>query len=438
VSTLKILLEAPIYAEMSVCSRGDIMNYYDPELLFYKVGMHGLMDNQLARVAQEIAGYDGDQLLNTPSGDLVPYFVEKYQLEVPTLHKDQAYVDQREGQVAVIDYFARDYGGARAAREITGTHVELTVPFSGDKEMFYVTPTTYNSAPPRAIVTSNAVMIRVAGRDMAPDQVKRQLDSTLADIEQYLNWQRSTSNDFNQRLATSVRQSVEVRKTKLLADRNLVAGLGFPIKQRADMPTTYATPDVRRKLHTPPAAASAPFKPEPVLDEANYRHILNIIENMTVVMERSPTAFAEMGEENIRQHYLVQLNGHFEGAATGETFNHQGKTDILIRVDGRNIFIAECKFWRGEKQFIETIDQILSYLSWRDTKAAIILFNRNKDFTQVLARMQEAMNTHQHRKQGPKVEGETRFRYVFGNPTDHGREIALTVMAFDVPSSSAG
>jgi hypothetical protein len=180
---------------------------------------------------------------------------------------------------------------------------------------------------------------------------------------------------------------------------------------------------VRRKIEPKlPPAPSTPFKPEPVLYEAHYQHILNVIDNMTVVMERSPTAFSEMTEENIRQHYLVQLNGHFEGAATGETFNHQGKTDILVRVDGRNIFIAECKFWRGEKQFIETVDQILSYLSWRDTKAAIILFNRNKDFSQVLAKIKEAMAAHPHRKHGPKVESETRFRYVFGNgpqPRDH-------------------
>ena len=60
-----------------------------------------------------------------------------------------------------------------------------------------------------------------------------------------------------------------------------------------------------------------PVQAEPVLEEAHYQHILNVINNMTLVMERSPTAFQEMGEENIRQHYLVQLNGHFEGAATG-------------------------------------------------------------------------------------------------------------------------
>jgi hypothetical protein len=63
-------------------------------------------------------------------------------------------------------------------------------------------------------------------------------------------------------------------------------------------------------------------------------------------------------------------NGVFKGQATGETFNFQGKTDILIRVEGKNVFIAECKFWKGEKALLATLDQLLSYLSWRDTKAA--------------------------------------------------------------------
>jgi hypothetical protein len=413
------------------------MNYHEPELLFCKAGMHTVMQHQLASVGQEITAYDADRLLNTPTEDLVPYFVEKFQLEVPTLQMDQAFVDQREGKVAVIDYFSRNYDGRRDAHEVTGTHVELTIPFDGDKEMFYIQPTTFDTGPPRAVVASTAIVISVAGRDMTSDHVKRGLDSTLAGINRYLEWQRGTAHDFNQRLTTSVRQSIEARKTKLLGDRNLVAGLGFAMKPRADAQPTYAAPQVRRKVRPLPTSSSVPFKPEPVLDEANYQHILNVIDNMTVVMERSPSAFAEMGEEHIRQHYLVQLNGQFEGAATGETFNHQGKTDILIRVDGRNIFIAECKFWHGEKQFTETVDQILSYLSWRDTKAAIILFNRNKGFTQVLARIKESMDAHQHRKHGPKVEAETRFRYLFGNPADHSREIILTVVAFDVPSSSA-
>jgi hypothetical protein len=179
----------------------------------------------------------------------------------------------------------------------------------------------------------------------------------------------------------------------------------------------------------------APFKPEPVLEEANYRAILDIIQSMALVMERSPTAFAEIGEEDLRQHFLVQLNGQFEGAASGETFNYQGKTDILIREQDRNIFIAECKFWRGEKSFAETLDQILSYLSWRDKKGAVVVFNRNKSFSEVLIKMKEAAKAHPHCKRGPTIEGETRFRYVFGNPSDHNREVILTVLAFDVPTA---
>ena len=154
---------------------------------------------------------------------------------------------------------------------------------------------------------------------------------------------------------------------------------------------------------------------------------------MALVMERSPSAFQTMGEENLRHQFLVQLNGQFEGAAAGETFNFSGKTDILIRVKDRNIFIAECKFWSGEKNFLDTITQLLNYLSWRDTKAAVIIFNRNQNFSGVLNTIQEALPKLPNLKRGPTEEADTRFRSIFGNPSDPHREIILTVLAFDVP-----
>jgi hypothetical protein len=106
------------------------------------------------------------------------------------------------------------------------------------------------------------------------------------------------------------------------------------------------------------------------------------------------TRFNVMGEEDLRQHFLVQLNGQFEGAASGETFNFSGKTDILIREKDRNIFIAECKFWIGGKNFLATITQLLNYLSWRDTKTAVLIFNRNKDFSGVLETIEATLTNH--------------------------------------------
>jgi hypothetical protein len=399
------------------------------ELLFWKGDINSVMDAQLRNAIGEIQGIDPDRLLNTPVDDLVLYIADKYWIEVPVLHRDQALLDEpQETYIEVNDYDRQIH--------VPATLVTPTVPFDGDKDMFLVRPTTYDTASPRAAISDNSVVLKLTLRNSEQDQVKNALNGALNDIERYLGWQRPTIDSFNNNLPTTARQSIEARRERLLRDRNLVSGLGFAVKPRANTPKTYAAPQVRRKIEPRlPSAPSTPFKPEPVLEEAHYQHILNVIDNMTVVMERSPTSFGAMGEEDIRQHYLVQLNGHFEGAATGETFNHQGKTDILIRIEGKNIFIAECKFWRGEKQFIETIDQILSYLSWRDTKAAVILFNRNKGFSQVLAKIKEAMAAHPHRKHGPKEESETRFRYVFGNPSDHSREIIMTVVAFDVPTA---
>ena len=281
------------------------------ELLFHKYDMTAVTHGQLETARKEIASYEANRLLNTSTDDLVAYFANKYRLDVPTLHRDQAAVDQCEGLVQVPDYFSDDYGRPRA---VTGTHIELTVPYSGDREMFFVRPNTFDFNPPRASVGEGHVTLMVTGRALEPEQVKKALETALSEIEKYFGWQKPTLDQFNSQLEHNVREAIEARKKKLLADRSLVANLGFPLKVRPDAQRTYSAPQVRRKITpAPPPASQAAYKPEPALDEANYRAILDIINSMTLVMERSPSAFSEMGEEDLRRHYLVQLNGHFEG-----------------------------------------------------------------------------------------------------------------------------
>jgi hypothetical protein len=115
----------------------------------------------------------------------------------------------------------------------------------------------------------------------------------------------------------------------------------------------------------------------------------------------------EVGNGELLLRYVrTDQNGEAIRQATGETFNFQGKTDILIRVEGKNVFIAECKFWKGEKAFLLTIDQLLSYLSWRDTKTAILVFNRNADFSAVIAKIAESVPTHPNFKRDLGRSGE--------------------------------
>ena len=206
------------------------------------------------------------------------------------------------------------------------------------------------------------------------------------------------------------------------------------MKERPGSERTFVAPEVRRKLSpTMPPASAAPFKPEPTLSPNDYEHILRVLENMVRVMERSPSAFASMDEEALRSHFLVQLNGHYEGQATGETFNYEGKTDILVRSEGKNVFIAECKFWSGPKKLVETIDQLLGYSGWQDTKVAVIVFNRKRDFSKVLAAIPETVKSHPNFKRELPGSSETTFKYRFAHRDDRNRQMMLTVLAFDVP-----
>jgi len=406
------------------------------DLLFFKVEAFGVQEQQRRAVDAEIAGMDGNRLLNTNVDDLVGYVVDKFRIDAPELDEANMTVDQREAQRDVSGdprRFAYHMGDGRPVH-VTGTEVIVEVPFSGDPQMFRVRPNTYDTGPPRGEVSGNTLVFRYWSDTPQGDQVKGALNGWLRDVKRYLQWQSESFKGFNDALAGSARTAITQRREKLLANQNLVTGLGIALKRRPGTAATYTAPEVKRKIAPKlPPASTGTFKPEPILEEAEYQHILDVIEGMVKVMERSPKAFHGIDEEALRTHFLVQLNGHYEGGATGETFNYQGKTDILIRSGDRNIFIAECKFWYGPAKLTETIDQLLGYLSWRDSKAAILLFNRNRDFSKVVEAVPGVVRTHPNFQKDEGKRGETAFRYAFRHRDDAAKILHLTVMAFDIP-----
>ncbi len=285
-----------------------------------------------------------------------------------------------------------------------------------------------------ADIKGTNLSVSIKGTSLTTDQVKRHIETTISEINVYLSRLRENAKGINAQIVPIALETATRRKSKLLSDRNLVASLGFKITERTETANTYVATEVRRVIKpSSPQASTTPFKPEPVLADTDYEHILKVIQGMAQVMELSPSAFVKMDEETLRSHFLVPLNGHYQGQATGETFNYNGKTDILIRADGKNIFIGECKFWGGAKKLTETIDQLLGYSSWRDTKVAILVFNRNKDFSKILAEIQETTKAHPNFKRFVRATSETSFRYVFSNKDDANRELTLTILAFNIP-----
>lgn len=383
----------------------------------------------------EVDSLDVDYLLKVSEADLQEYLVAEHTLEAPQLMDDEIYQHEpRDVEVEVHSRLHDVYNRGRPAR-VKGTAITISIPFEGNADLLMLQPSTFNYNPPQGRIVGKEIRLTYELPHQDAAGLRKSYEQDLGKIREYVGWVQRDVSSFNESLSKTAQQAIARRKQKILGDQSMSAALGIPIKRRKDAPKTYTVPDVRRKsaVQRPKAETEEPFQPEPTLPEVEYECILEIVQNMVAVMERSPQAFAEMGEEDLRSHFLVQLNGQYEGQATGETFNFSGKTDILIRVDGRNIFIGECKFWTGPKGLTDAIDQLLGYASWRDTKTAILVFNRNKNFRAVLAKIPGVVEKHPCFKREISRDGETNFRYVFHQPNDPNRELLLTVLAFDIP-----
>ena len=112
-------------------------------------------------------------------------------------------------------------------------------------------------------------------------------------------------------------------------------------------------------------------------------------------MEKTARTFSKLYEEELRDVILSSLNTHYRGSATGETFNKRGKSDIHIPFDNKSTYIGECKIWTGKGLFLDAINQLFSYMRWRDTKTSLIIFNKkNKDFFKILETVENILSEH--------------------------------------------
>lgn len=405
------------------------------ESLFNKFDLRRTIESRREELRRELDGMSDNQLLNTDLSQLQTYAVEKHRFDLPVLGTPQVDAGRTKARVGRYGGFARDIDDTV---EVDAHRYTLEVPFTGDTALFHFQGSHFTGNPPKGTVSVGMLTTTIVERAPNPEKLNQEFDRFLNQVNTHLEWLKDDVGKWNSSIANEVAGIVEYRRRRADAAGSVAAGLKFGLKKRSDSVTTYVAPVAQRKRivpQLPPAKPGAP--PEPVLSDEMYRAILDTLKQMSLVMERSPHAYATMDEETLRFQFLVPLNANFEGEARAEVFNYTGKTDILITVKGQNIFIAECKFWKGPKALSETVDQILGYLAWRDTKCAILLFNRNKSFSAVLNQVQPTIEGHPHFVSFDGTRDETEMSFTFKRPDDPARKLKLTVLAFDIPAEPA-
>lgn len=388
--------------------------------LFRGASLEKLLEHQAFKMGQEVEAMSDDQIANTPVDGLVSYLVEKYDVKTPVL---------LEGQMTVEE------PGSKRYVEVSGINVEI--PFEGDKELFETSPRTAPMLSEQFHAYSGRLKLHYGVKKDRMDLFEAELKNDIQRINDCLKGIEERLVYYRNDLPRHAQTQVETQREHVLKHRSFIENLGkvIPIQRRTDGQEAVIVPVVKKQMPVLPPPQKPGAKQEPQITMAAYEDILKVITSMVKVFERSPSVFREMEEEDLRTILLVALNGLYEGRATGETFNGAGKNDLLIREADRNVFIAECLMWEGPEYLNGKLDdQLFKYATWRDSKLAVLVFNRKKNFAAVIQKMRDVCDNHAQKVGNLPYHHESGARYTFRRTDDPQRTFTLTALAFDVPS----
>ena len=393
-----------------------------------------MLENQRSAIDKAIKGQGDDYILNVNKEEYIQHLISEFTIPPLEILKDELSVSTHEEMIPAEMHpnsFFMDQGSSYS-RDVIVYHL----PFSGDQQLLKVRASTYSYSAPLITIETGSICFKIINFNSDAQKIKSQSERAIQDIEEQNGYLTNDLDKFNASIEKHASRIFDARKEQLLNKNDLISALGVPVRKSTDTSSTFAVPAKRTKTITSkpkPVVTEKGYSPEPTLDETIYNQILKIIHDVGKQFERLPATYSDKGEEQLRDHMLLILEPNFEGSASGETFNKTGKTDILLRHDGSNVFIAELKFWHGKKGFLETISQLLGYLTWRDSKAAVVMFVRNKDFTSVLDTAQKCISEHDNFLGVVREQDEGWYHYRFHTNDDINREVKLSVMLFHIP-----
>jgi hypothetical protein len=184
------------------------------------------------------------------------------------------------------------------------------------------------------------------------------------------------------------------------------------------------------------------FKEEVIsaISDKAYFEVLDYIISAGESLEKTSRDTASWEEPAFRNYLVGFLNAlSKKHTVTGETFNKQGKSDILVQDEHkRNLLVTECKLWAGKAKLLEAIDQLIElYITWRDEKAAILIFNKSvAKFTDLIEKAVATVQSHPLCYLYKGKRHDTSFSFIFRNPDDPAKLIQLELILFNFYSAA--
>lgn len=381
-----------------------------------------IFDRRLLRLEEHISSEADDYILNVNETEYLNFLVHTYSV-------DNLELDFEKSHVRVHD------SGIGVPYTQENEVITYCIPRKGEDDLVYFYPETRSEWTIEVAVEPDFVCFDIIYDPNKKEQLQREIDDKLLKIKAMSEKVRKKVTQYNASLPEQAFSLFYSQKNYILEKYDLIKALRVPIYKRTNLPQTFVvpTPATRKEIHIKPVVTEKGYIPEPTLDQSTYENILQYIHDWGRQFERLPSTYRGKEEQDLRDLFLLLLEPHFVGTATGETFNKGGKTDVLLRYEGKNVFVAEFKIWEGQKEYLKAINQLLRYLTFRDSKAAVVFFVRNKNISRIFKIIKEMTPTHSNYLGFIDKRDESWFNYRFHVEGDRNREIRIAVLLFHIP-----
>ena len=402
---------------------------------FSEYDLSKIFKKRRSEIEQSIESQNDDYILNVNREEYIQHLISTFSIKPLEIHKDDISMSCQDEMIPAEMHPPYHYylkSGDSYKRDV----YVFYIPFTGDSKLLRVRASSFSLHQNFITIEQGCICFRVINFNLDAEKIKQESDQIVKNIDDQNSRVTSDIRQFNASIQQHALSIFNARKEQLFEKKNLIASIDIPLRASNNKSATFSVPAKRTKAivsKPTPQVTEKGYTPEPTLNTAIYEQILKIIHDMGKQFEKLPSTYSGKKEEDLRDHMLLILEPNFEGAATGETFNKYGKTDILLRYEGKNVFIAELKFWHGKKSFLKTISQLLGYLTWRDSKAAVVIFVRNKELMSVLNIVKECVPEHENYLVFEKEQDEGWYHYRFHINGDKNREVKLAVMLFHIP-----
>jgi len=395
------------------------------------------------KIRSDIDNMNADNFRANTDEELIEHFKDKYSVEPLALDVDNQALEDFETTVDVSRNTMRNPFGDKQCTT-KGMKLILTIPYSGDSCLWNLQPGSYSHnysgrqktiTKPHGDMPGNLTVSFEYIQDQArTEQMNSDMTSEISLIQTNISSQKGQITQYHNGLEKIIMQCIEKRRDALKQRNIILDGLNIPLKPKTGMPDVKPIQVRKRIVPLKLKAQTLNTVPEPGISEKIFLDILAILRFMGRTFEETAKTFAKLEEEDLRNVFLAALNGYFEGEASGEIFRKNGKTDICIKEKEIAAFVAECKIWHGKKAAGEALDQLLGYLTWRDCKASLIIFNKGTTaFSKVLASLPEAIRQHKSFvKELAKPEYEGEWKFIIKHKDDEKRYITVHIFAFDL------